>query len=97
MWVLDKRVNPGVASVSEDWNQYRGNGYGQAVITASAGDFQTQCQVTVKVSENNTPLPIPVLKLSQKSCRSNTFNLEKGSGCQRIPDVLPGQGFPSLL
>ena len=25
------------------------NGYGQAVITASAGDFQAQCQVTVKV------------------------------------------------
>ena len=43
--------NPGVASVSED-GTIQGNGYGQAVITASAGDFQAQCQVTVKVSEN---------------------------------------------
>ena len=73
--------NPGVASVSED-GTIQGNGYGQAVITASAGDFQTQCQVTVKVSENNTPLTKPVLKLSQKSADQIHLTWKKVPGAK---------------
>ena len=73
--------NPGIASVSED-GTIQGNGYGQAVITASAGDFQTQCQVTVKVSENNTPLTKPVLKLSQKSADQIHLTWKKVPGAK---------------
>ena len=73
--------NPGVASVSED-GTIQGNGYGQAVITASAGDFQIQCQVTVKVSENNTPLTKPVLKLSQKSADQIHLTWKKVPGAK---------------
>ena len=73
--------NPGVASVSED-GTIQGNGYGQAVITASAGDFQAQCQVTVKVSENNTPLTKPVLKLSQKAADQIHLTWKKVPGAK---------------
>lgn len=73
--------NPGVASVSED-GTIQGNGYGQAVITASAGDFQAQCQVMVKVSENNSPLTKPVLKLSQKSADQIHLTWKKVPGAK---------------
>lgn len=73
--------NPEVASVSED-GTVQGNGYGQAVLTASAGDFQAQCQVTVKVSENNTPLTKPVLKLSQKSADQIHLTWKKVPGAK---------------
>ena len=56
--------NPQIVSVEAD-GTIKGNGYGQAVITASTGEFQAQCQVTVRVSETDDPLATPTLKLSQ--------------------------------
>ena len=58
--------NPKIVSVSAD-GTIKGNGYGQAVITASTGEFQAQCQVTVRVPETDDPLATPTLKLSQKA------------------------------
>ena len=94
MW-SGQAVILGVASVSED-GTIQGNGYGQAVITASAGDFQTQCQVTVKVSENNTPLTKPVLKLSQKSADQIHLTWKKVPGAKGYQILLQDR-FPVFL
>lgn len=70
-----------IASVSED-GTIKGNGYGQAVITASAGDFQAQCQIMVRVSETDTPLVTPTLKLSQKAANQIHLTWSKVPGAK---------------
>lgn len=73
--------NPKIVSVSAD-GTIKGNGYGQAVITASTGEFQAQCQVTVRVSETDDPLATPTLKLSQKAANKMRLIWKKVPGAK---------------
>ena len=73
--------NPKIVSVSAD-GTIKGNGYGQAVITASTGEFQAQCQVTVRVSETDDPLATPTLKLSQKAANKMRLTWKKVPGAK---------------
>lgn len=73
--------NSKIASVSAD-GIIKGNGYGQATIIASAGNFQAQCQVMVRVPETDTPLATPTLQLSQKAANQMHLTWSKISGAK---------------
>ena len=73
--------NSGIASVSSDGTGQE-TGYGQAIITASVGDFQAQCQVTVKISQTDTPLSSPDLTISQTSADQMHLTWNKITGAK---------------
>lgn len=73
--------NSKIASVSSD-GTVLGTGSGQAIITATVGDFQAQCQVTVKIPQTDTPLSRPDLTISQTSADQMHLTWNKITGAK---------------